>query len=190
MKKIPFWMIGVGLILIIGMWAVGNYNGLIAAKGTVDQSWADVTVQLQRRFDLLPNVIASVKGQANFEQETLTGIVEARNSWAKAQQSGDINEQVAAANMSQSALSRLLVTVEAYPTLQANQAFTELRVELSGAENRIAVARKDFNQAATTYNVRVKRFPAMIFAGLFGFDTVSLYEASAGSEIVPTVNFE
>lgn len=190
MKKIPLWIIGVGLLVIIGMWSVSNYNGLITAKASLDNSWADVSVQLQRRFDILPNVIETVKGQADFEQETLIGVVDARNSWAKAQESGDISEQIAAANMSQSALSRLLVTVEAYPTLQANQGFTELRVELTGAENRIAVARRDFNQAATAYNIKVKRFPTMIFAGLFGFDAVPLFEAASGSETVPTVNFK
>ena len=182
--------ITVGVLVLFVLWTIGSYNSLVGHKGKVEQSWSNVSVQLQRRFELIPNLVNTVKGNANFEQETLTQVVEARNAWAKAQSGGDINEQIATANQTQSALARLLVTVEAYPTLQANQAFQMLQIELTGTENRIAVARKDYNEAATGYNVIIQKFPTLVFAKIFGFEKSTLFEAANGSETAPTVNFE
>jgi LemA protein len=135
---------------------------------------------------LIPNLVSTVKGAANFEQETFTAVTAARSQW---QSAGTRDDKVTAANSFDSALSRLLVTVEAYPQLKATQAFTDFMTQLEGTENRIAVARRDYNQAVQTYNVRIRRFPSNILAGIFGFDAEKMFEATEGASSAPSVQF-
>jgi len=164
-KKFPWLYAVLGIAVLFVIWMFSGYNGLVVARENVDNEWRQVETQYQRRFDLIPNLVNTVKGAASFEQDTLTAVTEARSQF---QNAGSRSEQVSAATSFDSALSRLLVTVEAYPQLQATQAFRDLMVETSGTENRIAVARKDYNDAVASYNVKVKRFPTNILAGLFG----------------------
>ncbi len=189
MKKISPWIFVLGFALIIGLWIVGAYNGFVTSKGNVDRQWAQVETQYQRRVDLVPNLVGTVKGAANFEQETFKEVTEARSAWAQAKTVGNRGQEIQAANNFDSALSRLLVTVEAYPQLQATQAFRDLMTQLEGTENRIAVARKDYNDAVFSYNVRVQRFPGKVAAILFGFVPEKSFEATPGSDIAPVVDF-
>ncbi|MDB4978040.1 MAG: LemA protein [Candidatus Peribacteria bacterium] len=182
------WLFGIlGVVIVLLLWSFGSYNGLIRSKAAVDNSWAQVQTQYQRRFDLVPNLVSTVKGAANFEQQTLTQVTEARTKFLSG---GSRSDQIAAAGQFESALSRLLVTVEAYPQLKATQAFSDLMAQLEGTENRIAVARKDYNDAVTTYNVKVRSFPAVIFASIFGFGPEKLFESSQGASQAPAVNFD
>jgi LemA protein len=185
MKKILAVIVGIAVLLVLWVWS--GYNGLVTSKGQVEGQWAQVETQYQRRADLVPNLVSTVKGAANFEQETLTAVTNARTQWLNA---GTRGEQINAAQGFDSALSRLLVSVEAYPELQATQAFRDLMTQLEGTENRIAVARKDFNEAVQTYNVKVRRFPTNVLAGMFGFDAEAFFDAAPGSENAPSVNFE
>ncbi len=182
------WLYGIlGVVAIFVVWMFSGYNGLVAERENVDNSFRQVETQYQRRFDLIPNLVSTVKGAANFEQSTLTAVTEARTKW---QNAGSTTDRVNAANEFDSALSRLLVTVEAYPQLQATQAFRDLMVETSGTENRIAVARKDYNDAVASYNVRVRRFPTNILAGLFGYAPEPGFQATAGADTAPVINFD
>lgn len=179
----------VGVLVIFGFWLWSSYNGLISGEEMVKNKWADVEVQYQRRMDLIPNIVNTVKGSANFEQETLQAVVEARSAWAQAKSSGDIGGAINAANSFDSALSRLLVTVEAYPNIKSTQAFTDLMTTLEGTENRISVARRDFNEAVKNYNLKLRRFPTNIVANLFNFESWNFFEAKDGSESAPEVKF-
>jgi LemA protein len=189
MKKFSPWYIVLGVVVVLGIWLVSSYNGLVTAKGFVDNQWAQVETQYQRRVDLVPNLVSTVKGAASFEQETFRQVTEARSAWAQAKTVGDRGQEIAAANSFDSSLSRLLVTVEAYPQLQATQAFRDLMTQLEGTENRISVARKDFNDAVFSYNVRVQRFPGSLAAAMFGFSTEKSFEAAPGSDVAPAVDF-
>lgn len=189
MRRFLPWIIALGIILLIGGWLAGRYNSFVDASQGVDQKWADVEVQYQRRVDLVPNLVATVQQGANVERDILTGVTEARSAWAQAQQVGDRSDQIEAANSFDSALSRLLVTVEAYPQLQSIAAFQGLSAQLEGTENRIATARRDFNDAVRTYNSLVQRFPGRLIAGLFGFPPEPFFESEEGSEEAPEVNF-
>jgi len=183
------WLYGLlAVVVMFLLWMFSGYNGLVTERENVDNKWRQVETQYQRRFDLIPNLVSTVKGAANFEQSTLTAVTNARTQWQNA--GGDRNQQVAAANSFDSALSRLLVTVEAYPQLQATQAFRDLMVETSGTENRIAVARKDYNDAVASYNIRVRRFPTNILAGLFGYAPEPGFQAAPGTDTAPTINFD
>jgi LemA protein len=144
----------------------------------------------QRRFDLIPNLQATVQGAANFEADTLKDVVAARTQWMSAQSKNDQVGQVAAAQSFESALSRLLVTVESYPTLTATQGFRDFQVQLEGTENRIATARRDFNEAVTAYNVMVRTFPTGIIAGVLGFSPAPTLEAAPGAAQAPQVQFD
>lgn len=177
----------IAIIVLAVLWVFSAYNGLVTERENVDTSWRQVETQYQRRFDLVPNLVSTVKGAANFEQETLTAITEARTNWLNA---GTRDAQVAAAQQAESALSRLLVTVESYPTLTATQSFRDLMVQLEGTENRVAVARKDYNETVRVYNLRVKRFPGNIIANMFGYDAELGFQSTPGSENAPGVNFE
>ena len=192
-------LIPVLIIAVVGIFiytkAVGVYNMFVQNEETINGQWAEVQTQYQRRADLIPNLVNTVKGYADFEQETLTGVVEAR---AKAT-SVNINaenltpEKVAEFQKAQDqlsgALSRLLVTIEKYPDLKANQNFLELQAQLEGTENRIAVARRNFNQSVQQYNANLRTFPNNIFAGWYGFERKGYFEASEGAENAPTVQF-
>lgn len=180
------WII-LGIAAVLGLWLWSGYNGLITGSESVTASWAQVETQYQRRVDLVPNLVSTVKGAADFEQETFTAITEARSRW---QTAPGRNDRIAAAGEMESALSRLLVSVENYPQLQATQAFRDLMTQLEGTENRIGTARRDYNEAVRSYNLRVKRFPSNLLAGIFGFDEEQFFEAAAGAENAPKVDFE
>lgn len=189
MKKFSPWIVLVVIVVLVLGWLASSYNGLVTAKAAVENQWAQVETQYERRVALIPNLVSTVKGAANFEQETFRAVTEARSAWAQAKTVGDRAQQVQAAQTFDSALSRLLVTVEAYPQLQATQAFRDLMTQLEGTENRIAVARKDFNDSVMAYNVRVRLFPGAIAASIFGFDAEQPFQASEGSERAPSVDF-
>ena len=177
----------IGVVVLAAFWLLGVYNGLVPLKENVNTAWAQVETQYQRRFDLVPNLVSTVKGAAAFEQETLTQVTAARTQWMQA---GSREDQITAAGNFDSALSRLLVTVESYPQLQATQAFRDLMTQIEGTENRISVARMDYNNAVRDYNVRVRRFPAALFAGLFGFAPEEPFGSLPGAENAPSVNFD
>ena len=180
---------------IVVVWGITGYNGLVGMDEGVQTKWADVETQYQRRADLIPNLVNTVKGYAAHESETLQAVVEAR---AKATSvnidpSNMSAEQIANFQKAQdgvsSALGRLLVTVEKYPDLKANENFKELQAQLEGTENRISVARRDYNEAARKYNTTLRSFPKNILAGMFGFEKKAYFEAQEGSEQAPTVQF-
>ena len=196
MKKI---FIPILILAVVGIYlytkAVGTYNQFVQSEETINGQWAEVETQYQRRADLIPNLVNTVKGYAEFEQETLTGVVEARSK-ATSIQIDPTNltpEKLAEFQQAQDqlsgALSRLLVTVEKYPDLKANQNFLELQAQLEGTENRISVARRNFNESVQAYNSNLRIFPNNIFAGWYGFETKGYFEAAAGAETAPTVQF-
>lgn len=184
-KFTPWNIIGI-LALIAIVWGAVSYNGLITTKESINAQWAQVETQYQRRFDLVPNLVNTVKGAAEFEQETFTAVTQARTQW---QNAGSRSAQIEAAEGLDSAFSRLLVTFENYPQLQATQAFRDLMTQLEGTENRIAVARRDFNGAVQAYNLKVKRLPGNIIAMIFGFEEEPFFEAADGADEAPTVEF-
>lgn len=185
----------IGAILLISL--PGTYNSLVKAEETVNKSWADVQGAYQRRADLIPNLVSTVKGYANHEQQTLISVIEAR---AKATQTNlnidpaKLDEatlaqyQKAQSEMG-SALSRLLVTVEQYPDLKANQNFLQLQAQLEGTENRINVERRTFNDNVKLYNEKLRTFPTNLLAGMFGFSKKPYFQAQAGAEDAPKVEF-
>lgn len=180
------WLVILGVVILVGIWLAISYNGLVSSQEGVRNAWAQVETTYQRRIDLVPNLVNTVKGAADFEQSTLTAVTAARTQWQAAPTRQD---KVAAAQNMESAISRLLVTVEAYPQLQATQAFRDLMTQLEGTENRINVARRDYNDAVMSYNVAVRRFPRNIIATLFGFTQEKPFEAAPGAEQAPSVNF-
>lgn len=190
--KFPKWGIALGILLLLVLWTVGQYNKLVTLDVQVDNAWADVEVQYERRADLIPQLVATVEGAANFESSTLQAVTEARTNWldTQADSEASLEVQMESANSFDSALSRLLVTVEAYPTLTATEGFVTLQSQLEGTENRVSVAREDFNAAASDYNLATRKIPMAFFAGIFGFDEVPLFEASAGSDEAPEVEFD
>ncbi len=186
--KRSYWLYGaIAIVVLIALWAFSGYNSLVTERQNVDTAWSNVETVYQRRFDLIPNLVNTVKGAAGFEQDTLIAVTEARTQWQNADSRED---RVEAANEFDGALSRLLVTVEAYPQLQATQAFRDLMTQLEGTENRISTERRDYNEAVRTYNLTVKRFPGAILAGVFGYDAEPGFEATEGSETAPSVNFD
>ncbi|MDG6882689.1 LemA family [Phocoenobacter uteri] len=194
MKK---WIL-IGLVVITifgGITLKNSYNGLVTAEEDINSVWGNVESAYQRRADLIPNLVNTVKGQASFEKETLTAVIEAR---AKATQttidpSKATPEQMEKFQQAQqgvnSALARLLVSVEKYPELKAHEGFLNLQAQLEGTENRINVERNNFNNAVKEYNKKVRRFPTKLFAALFGFEPKPQFKATAGAENAPTVNF-
>lgn len=191
-KKIPSWAFLVGVLLILGWWLMNSYNGMVESEANVQQYWAQVETEYQRRADLIPALVSTVQGAADFEQSTLVGVTEARTKWMETSEdpNASLEDQMAATQAFDSALSRLLVTVEAYPTLTATEGFQTFQSQLEGTENRVAVSRIDFNEAATSYNVLVKRFPGKLVAMLFGFEVSPLFESDEGSEDAPEVDFD
>ena len=192
MKK---WIILIIIAIAAGLGLMSSYNGLVKAETEIDSVWANVESSYQRRADLIPNLVNTVKGQANFEQQTLTNVIEAR---AKATQTKidpsnlteeQLNEFQQNQNQVGSALSRLLVTVEQYPQLKANEGFMNLQAQLEGTENRINVARNKFNEAARIYNEQVRQFPTKLAAMIFGFKAKPYFKSATGAENAPTVNF-
>jgi LemA protein len=185
------------LALGIGGALVGGYNGLVQSSTAVDTAWSNVQTQYQRRADLIPNLVRTVEGAANFEKSTLTDVINARANATKV--TVDLSkaptdpQQLQRFQQAQDALSsslgRLLAVSENYPDLKANNNFRDLQAQIEGTENRIAVARRDFNQTAQGYNVKVRSFPTVIYANWFGFQPRPFFQGAAGSENAPTVNF-
>jgi len=174
-----------GILLLIILTLTGSYNGLVDRELTVDQSVADLDVQLQRRFDLIPNLVKSVEGALEQEREIIGKVTEARTRYAGA---GTGNERVAAAGELEGALSRLLVVVESYPQVASLQNVRDLQVQLEGTENRVAQARRTYNETVTDFNRAIRRFPRSIIAAVFGFEKRVLFEAAAGADVAPTVD--
>ena len=189
MKKRTIVIIAVVAAILLAIFGViGSYNGLVEDQQEVEASWSAISVQLQRRFDLIPNLVNTVKGYTEYEQSTLTAVTEARNAL---QNANSVNEQVEASNRLNGALNVWVNAVtEAYPDLKANTQFTALTDELSGTENRIAVARKDYNEDAREFNAEIRKFPRSILAGIFGFEAYDYFEAQSGAETAPQVSFD
>ncbi len=191
---VPLIIIG-AIVLGLYRWAVGFNNSAIDKQEVAKTRWADVQSAYQRRMDLIPNLVETVKGYAKHEKETLEAVINARSNATKTQiNAGDLTpEKMKAFQQAQgslsSALSRLMVVVERYPDLKANQNFMELQSQLEGTENRINVARDRFNEAVRVYNTYIRHFPNSILAGLFHFDRMSPFEAQAGAENAPKVDF-
>ena len=195
MKKALPWIVVLGVLAIIIFWGVGQYNSIVTAEESVETSWAQVQNQYQRRSDLIPNLVNTVKGYAAHESQTLENVVNAR---AKATQitvdpTNITAEQLASFQQAQgelsAALGKLLTIREDYPDLKADKSFLELQSQLEGTENRITVARNNFNETARSYNTTIRRFPNNIIASMFSFEKKPYFEAQAGAEQAPTVQF-
>ncbi|MBQ0111149.1 MAG: LemA family protein [Oscillospiraceae bacterium] len=179
-------VIALVVIIIVGS-IIGTYNSMVTAKAGVDESFSNIQTQLQRRADLIPNFVNTVKGAAEFEQTTLTDVTKARGAVAGATDAQSLSK--ASGELDKAISVWVNAVTESYPQLKANSNFTALQDELAGTENRIAVARKDFNAVAKEYNVKITKFPANIFAGMFGFEKTAYFEADEASQSVPQVNF-
>jgi LemA protein len=184
------------IALIIAIWAMGQYNGLVQSREAVNTAWAQVENVYQRRMDLIPNLVATVKGVAAFEKDTYIAVAEARAKAGQIKITPEMLNDPAAFKQFEasqaalgSALSRLLAVAENYPQLKANQNFLELQSQLEGTENRIAVERRKFNEVAQGYNTKIKSFPANLLAGLFGFRERPYFSAAPGAEKAPEVKF-
>lgn len=187
-KKALIVVLVVLLVLGISLYSFfkGNYNTFVRLDESVKSSWAQVENQLQRRYDLIPNLVETVKGYAKQEKDVL---VEVTNARARVGGAATVPDKIEANNALSGALSRLLVVVERYPELKSNQNFLRLQDELAGTENRIAVERKRYNDAVRTYNVAIRTFPANLLAGLFGFTKAAFFEAPAAAQAAPQVKF-
>lgn len=183
------------VVIALFSWVKGMYNGMIDKEESVSSQWAQVENVYQRRADLIPNLVATVKGYAEHEQQVLTDVVAARSKATSVNLNADnmteenLKAFQAAQDQLSGALSRLLVTVEKYPDLKANQNFMELQAQLEGTENRISVERQKFNDAVKNFNKTIRKFPANMFANMFGFEKKAYFEAVAGAEVAPKVEF-
>ena len=189
-KIVLFAVIGVLLLLAISLYGFfkGNYNKFVALDEGAKAAWAQVENQLQRRYDLIPNLVETVKGYAKHEQDVFVQVTNARSKVGGMANASEA-DKIKAQNELSSALSRLLVVVERYPDLKANQNFLKLQDELAGTENRISVERKKYNEAVQRYNVAIRSFPANLLAGMFGFEKKPLFEAPADAKVAPKVKF-
>jgi LemA protein len=178
----------VAFFVILILWFVAAYNGLIRLDTEVEEAWANVETQYQRRADLVPNLVEVAKGSAAFQQETFTKITELRSQWQAAAASGDRGQQFAIGEEMGSALSRLLVVVENYPNLDV-EAFNNLQAQLEGTENRVAVARTRYNEKVKLFNVRIRRIPTVFVARMLGFEQQEFFESDEGAEEAPGVDF-
>ena len=180
----------IAAVVIIGAWAASAYNSMVQVQEKATTSLANVQSAYQRRADLIPNLVQTVKGYASHEKETLEGVVNARSKATSITLNAEnIKEYQQAQGELSSALGRLIAIGEAYPDLKANENFRELQVQLEGTENRINVERNNFNKAVQTYNVAIRKFPSNLLAGIFGFEKMDKFEAAAGSENAPKVEF-
>jgi len=188
-------IIVVVIALILGMYGCSSYNGLVTSDTNVQEKWSQVQTQYQRRSDLIPNLVNTVKGAANFEKGTLVAVQEARSKATSINLTADqltpenVQKFQAAQDQLSGSLSRLLAVAENYPNLKATQNFSELQAQLEGTENRISVARNDFNGSVREYNQSVRSFPNNIFAGIFGFPVKGFFEASQAAQNAPSVQF-
>ena len=193
--KLPKWVIPVVVIVLLALWGISKYNGLVDIDQNVKSQWSQVENQYQRRSDLIPNLVNVVKGYATHERETLEGVITARSKATSTTINASDMDEATLKRFQQSqdalssALSRLLVVAEKYPDLKANEQFLDLSKQLEGTENRIAAARRDFNNAAQEYNTKRNKFPTVIIAGITGFRERPYFTAQAGSEVAPTVDF-
>jgi LemA protein len=193
MKKVVIGIIAV--VVLLALFSGCGYNGLVKLDEDVKTKWNNVEAQYQRRADLIPNLVSTVKGAAKFEQSTLTAVIEARASASKITidpdklNSENIEKYQAAQGQITQALGKLMVLTENYPELKATQQFSDLSAQLEGTENRITVARKDFNESVQTFNTKVRSFPTNLTAGLFGFSAKAGFKADAGAQNAPKVEF-
>lgn len=194
MKNKKMWIV-VGIIAVILVWAISAYNGLVSKETTVEESWANVEAVYQRRSDLIPNLVSTVKGYAAHEAQTLQAVTLARAnatsisvdpSTATPEQ---MEKWMAAQDNVSRALGRLIAISENYPELKANENFRDLQVQLEGTENRISTERRKYNEVVKEYNVSVRRFPTNLVASIFGFDRKAMFEAQEGAEVAPVVQF-
>ncbi len=196
MKKSTIILIAVVVVIFFMISnAIGKYNTMVTMEEGVDAAWSQVENVYQRRADLIPNLVATVKGYAEHEKETFTAVTEARSKVNNINLEGIVNNPQAMKNFQQSqgqlsgALSKLMVVMERYPELKANQNFLDLQTQLEGTENRIAVERGRFNKAAQAFNTLIRRFPGSLYAGMFGFEKKAYFEAESGAEKAPKVEF-
>lgn len=194
MKNKTLWIV-LGIVAVVAIWAISGYNGLVNKEEVTNHAWANVESAYQRRADLIPNLVNTVKGYAEHEKETLQAVTDARSKATSISidPSTATPEQLAEwANAQQqvgSALGRLLAISESYPDLKANENFRDLQAQLEGTENRIKTERDRYNAAVKEYNVQIRRFPTNILAGVFGFERRAMFEAKEGAEIAPEVKF-
>ena len=194
MKNRTLWIV-LGVVAVVVVWVVSSYNTLVGKQERVSEAWANVETVYQRRADLIPNLVATVKGYAAYEQETLQAVTAARaNATALSiDPSTSTPEQVAAWMKAQnevgSALGRLIAISESYPDLKASQNFLELQTQLEGTENRISTERNKYNERVRGFNVSIRRFPTNLIAGIFGFEKMALFEAEEGANVAPVVEF-
>jgi LemA protein len=187
-------IIVLAVVLILGGCGCNSYNGLVKGDQTVQQSWSNVETNYQRRTDLYNSVVKTIQGSANFEKSTLTAVIEARSKATSVHV--DVNDPNSLAQYQQaqgqlqSAFGRLLAVAEAYPQLQTTKAFQDFQTQIEGTENRINIARRDYNDAVNKYNLQVRTFPNNLFAGIFHFQAKAYYKADAGSEKAPDINFD
>lgn len=185
----------VGILAVLLIAGCGSYNGFVDAEENMEQAWSKVETQYQRRADLIPNLVATVKGAADFEKSTLEAVTNARARATSININADdltpekLEQYQAAQGQLSQGLGRLLATAENYPSLKSNAQFQELQSQLEGTENRIAVARDRFNESATSFNKKVRRFPGTVFASVFGFEEKPQFQAEAGSAQAPEVSF-
>ncbi|MGH2759373.1 MAG: LemA family protein [Actinomycetota bacterium] len=187
----PRWLIPVGIVvgvlLLVVLPLVGAYNRLVGQEATVDQTFADLDAQLQRRNDLIPNLVSAVRGALNQEQAVFGEIARARTQYAGAR---TVEQKAEASQQVESSLARLLLIFEAFPQLRSNENIRDLQVQLEGTENRVNQSRRDYNGSVTEYNVQIRQFPRNIIAGIFGFDRKPLFEAAAEARGAPSVDLE
>lgn len=177
----------IGIIVLLVMMVASTYNGLVSKEEEVEGKLADISVQLERRADLIPNLVSTVKGYTSHEQSVIDSVTSAREKLVNAD---DVEDKAEANQELTTALNNLFVIVENYPELKSNENFIQLQDELAGTENRIAIARSDYNNAVKDYNKTIKSFPKNILAGMFGFDEKEYFEAKESSNEVPEVSFE
>ena len=185
-QKPWFWIVVIAVVLVV--WFFGSYNRLVRLDTEAQKAWSDIEVQYQRRFDLIPNLVSTVKGYAGFEERVITEVTEARSRWQSAVGAGNTGEAIAAARAADAGLARLIAVAENYPDLKASEAYLSLMDQLEGTENRIAVARERYNTAVTEYNFAIRRVPTNIVASIMGMNQPKpLFEAEKGAEKVVKV---
>lgn len=184
MKK-TIWIV-IAVVVLVAIFLISSYNGLVTSRAQVEESFANIDAQLQRRADLIPNLVETVKGITEQEKTIVDAVTSARENYLSA---SDENEKIEASNQLSTALSNLLVVVENYPEITSGQNFIALQDELAGTENRIAQARKSYNETVKEYNTSIKKFPRNIFAGIFGFESMNYFETADENKTAPKVEF-